>query len=139
MTQQEELAGIISGRSDEEINKAIEEQGVDNVLTTVFDGMKNAFLPNVAGEQSAVIQYDINAPGGTRSWQVKVAGGKCETTQGTSDTAAVTLAIALPDFLRLLSGELDGMTAFMSGKLLLTGDMMLATMMQSWFQRPGQA
>lgn len=30
------------------------------------------------------------------------------------------------------------MTAFMSGKLMVAGDMMLATMMQSWFQRPGQ-
>jgi putative sterol carrier protein len=135
MTQQNELAAIVSGHSDEEINKAMEEQGVDAVLTQVFDGMKNSFLPDAAAGQSTVIQYDVNAPGGVRSWQVKVAAGTCETTQGTPDTAAVTLAIALPDFLRLLSGELDGMTAFMSGKLMLTGDMMLATMMQSWFQR----
>lgn len=45
MTQQNELAAIVSGHNDEEINKAIEEQGVDSVLTQVFDGMKNAFLP----------------------------------------------------------------------------------------------
>jgi len=139
MTQQADLAALVSGRSDEEINKGIEEQGVDTVLTQIFEGMKAAFLPAAAAGQSAVIQYDVAAPSGIRSWQVKVADGKCDVASSTAEAASITLGIGLPNFLRLLSGELDGMTAFMSGQLTVTGDVMLATMMQSWFQRPEQA
>lgn len=139
MTQQADLTALVSGRSDEEINKGIEEQGVDTVLTQIFEAMKVAFLPAVAAGQSAVIQYDVAAPSGIRSWQVKVADGKCEVAAATSEAATITLGIGLPNFLRLLSGELDGMTAFMSGQLTVTGDVMLATMMQSWFQRPEPA
>jgi putative sterol carrier protein len=47
----------------------------------------------------------------------------------------VTLALAFPDFLRLVSNKLDGMQAFFSGKLKLTGDMMFAQTMQGWFKR----
>jgi putative sterol carrier protein len=31
------------------------------------------------------------------------------------------------------AGQLDGMQAFMTGKLKLTGDMMFAQSMQAWF------
>ena len=41
--------------------------------------------------------------------------------------------MALPDFLRFLTGQLDGMQAFMTGKLKLSGDMMFAQSMQAWF------
>ena len=50
----------------------------------------------------------------------------------------MTLGLSLPDFLRLILGSLDGMQAFMSGKLKIGGDVMLAQVMQSWFDRPGK-
>ena len=37
------------------------------------------------------------------------------------------------DFVALMKGELNGMTAFMTGKLQLDGDMMLAQRMPSMF------
>ena len=49
----------------------------------------------------------------------------------------MTFALPLPDFLRLILGQLDGMQAFMGGKLKLSGEIMLAQAMQSWFDRPG--
>ncbi len=135
MTQQQDLAAAITGKSDEEISAVIEEQGTDTVLAQIFEGMKAAFLPNVAAGQSAVIQWDVGTKGGTRSWQLNVAGGKCDVAEGSPDTASVTMVIGLPDFLRLLTREVDGMTAFMTGKLVVNGDVMLATMMQSWFDQ----
>ena len=47
----------------------------------------------------------------------------------------MTLGQSLPDFLRFIAGELDGMQAFMSGKLRLSGDLMFAQNMQRWFNR----
>jgi len=46
----------------------------------------------------------------------------------------VTLALALADFLRFIAGQLDGMQGFMGGKLKLTGDIMFAQSMRSWFK-----
>jgi putative sterol carrier protein len=65
-----------------------------------------------------------------------VDGGACTITKGASDPARVTLQLSLPDFLRLVSGKLDGMQAFFAGKLKLAGDMMVAQTMQGWFKRP---
>lgn len=43
---------------------------------------------------------------------------------------------ALPDFLRLVSGEAGGVDAFMAGKVKLKGDVMLAQRMLEWFDIP---
>ncbi len=133
--QAQDLASMVEGRSDQEINSAIEKEGTDKVLAEIFNGMAAAFVPEAAAGQSAIVQYDIGTAAGSKSYQLKVADGKCVVKQGAGEPARVTLALALPDFLRLIAGKLDGMQAFMTGKLRLSGDMMFAQTMQSWFRR----
>lgn len=130
----EELAALIDGKSDEEINQGLKETGSEPALDKVFQGMVEAFLPEKASGQSAVIQYDVNAPDGSFSYQLKVADGKCEYVKGSPESARVTLTLNAPDFLRLVTGKLNGQTAFFQGKLKLAGDMMFAQTMQSWFK-----
>jgi putative sterol carrier protein len=130
----EELKALIEGKSDDDINNALKEGGVDAALDKVFEGMVEAFLPAKAGGQSAVIQYDVNTPDGKKSYQLKVADGKAQCLKGSPESARVTLALAAPDFLRLVTGKLNGQTAFFQGKLKLSGDMMFAQTMQSWFK-----
>ena len=133
--RRQELAATLEGRSDEEITQGVLAQGTDTVLQQIFAGMCEAFLPDKAGSQSAVIQYDINVGGTVHSYQLKIAGGKCELVKGAAGPARVTLALLAPDFLRLVTGKLNGMQAFMTGKLKLTGDMMFAQVMQGWFEQ----
>ncbi len=128
--RRQELAATLEGRSDEEITQGVVAQGADTVLGQIFAGMVEAFLPQKAGSQSAVIQYDINVGGTVHSYQLKIAGGKCELVKGAAGPARVTLTLQAPDFLRLVTGTLNGMQAFMTGKLKLTGDMMFAQVMQ---------
>ncbi|HEX7672475.1 MAG TPA: SCP2 sterol-binding domain-containing protein [Polyangiaceae bacterium] len=130
----EELRALIEGRSDEEINAGLKASGVEKSLDAVFDGMVKAFIPEKAAGQSAVIQYDVNGPDGKLSYQFKVLDGKCVVSKGAPDSARVTLTLAAPDFLRLVTGKLNGQTAFFQGKLKLSGDMMFAQTMQSWFK-----
>jgi putative sterol carrier protein len=131
----EQLAELVEGRSDEEINEFVSAAGVDTVLDQIFDGMKEAFLPEKTAGQSALVQWDIAAPDGTRSYQFKVDDGACSVAQGAGDSPRVTLGLNLADFVRFVSGSLDGMQAFMSGKLKLTGDMFFAQTMQTWFSQ----
>jgi putative sterol carrier protein len=127
------LAALIDGRSDDEITKGAQEGGLDTVLGQIFDGMAAAFKPAAAGNQSAVIQYDVTAPDGTHSYQLKIANGVCAAAKGATGPARITLTLALPNFLRMVAGKLNGQEAFMTGKLKLAGDMGLAMVMQSWF------
>jgi putative sterol carrier protein len=130
----EELRALIEGRSDDEINAGLKASGVEKALDDVFEGMVQAFIPEKAAGQSAVIQYDVNAPDGKQSYQLKVADGKCKVLKGSPESARVTLTLSAPDFLRLVTGKLNGQTAFFQGKLKLSGDMMFAQTMQSWFK-----
>ena len=129
----EELAAMIEGKSDDEINAGVAEMGTEKVLGQIFEYMAGRFQPERASGQSAVIGWDIASPDGTHSYQLKVADGTCTAAQGNAESARVTLGMALPDFLRFLTGKLDGMQAFMAGKLKLSGDMMFAQTMQTWF------
>ena len=131
----EELAAMIEGKSDDEINAGVAEMGTEKVLGQIFEYMAGRSQPERAGGQSAVIGWDITSPDGTHSYQLKVADGACTPTQGNAEPARVTLGMALPDFLRFLTGQLDGMQAFMTGKLKLSGDMMFAQSMQAWFSQ----
>ena len=128
-----ELAALIEGRSDEEITRGVEERGVESVLDGVFQGMADAFLPDKAAGQSAIVQYDVTVAGQPHTYQLKIGGGRCEIVKGRADTPRVTLTLALPDFLRVVAGKLPPVQAFMTGKLKLQGDMMIATAMQGWF------
>jgi putative sterol carrier protein len=129
-----DLGAAVDGKSDDEINKAMEGK-YEPTCKQVFDGMAKRFLPERAGSESAIIQYDVTAPDGVHTFQLKVAGGKCEIAKGVAGPPRVTLALSFPDFLRLVSGKLNGMQAFFAGKLKLTGDMMFAQTMQGWFNQ----
>lgn len=130
---QEQLAELLEGRSDDEINEFVGALGVDTVLGQIFSVMAERFQPDKAAGQSAVIQWDISTPDATHSYAVTVKDGACTVAPGAGESPRVTLGLALPDFLRFIAGKLDGMQAFMSGKLKLSGDMMFAQQMQQWF------
>ena len=129
----DELAAMIEGKSDDEINAGVAERGTEKVLGQILAYMATRFVPERAGGQSAVIGWDVTSPEGTHQYQLKVADGTCTAVSGSAEPARVTLGMALPDFLRFLTGKIDGMQAFMTGKLKLSGDMMFAQSMQSWF------
>jgi putative sterol carrier protein len=130
---QDQLGELVDGRSDEEINSTIEAAGVDAVLDQIFAAMQERFQPDKAAGQSAVIGWDIAAPDGARTYQVKVENGTCTVEKGGTEAARVTLGLSLADFMRFIGGKLDGMQAFMGGKLKLQGDMMFAQTLQTWF------
>ena len=127
------LGAMVEGKSDEEITTAVEALGVDDVLTQIFGGFKDRFQADKAAGQSAVIQWDVGTADGTKSTQIVVKDGAIDVVPGGTEAARVTLTLALPDFIKFIAGKLDGMQAFMTGKLKLGGDMMFAQTMQSWF------
>ena len=60
---------------------------------------------------------------------MKVAPSKNELT----DSAKATMTITQDNFVALATGKMDGMKAFMTGKLKVKGDMSLVMKMQKYF------
>jgi len=98
--------------------------------------MKEAFDPSKAAGQSAIIQYDLETPQGVVNYQLNVDNGTCTVEKSSDGEPRITLAMSMPNFVRLMAGELDGMTAFTSGQLKISGDMMFSQTMTSWFTQP---
>lgn len=131
-----ELAQTIKGLSDEELAAQMKGLGgPDAVIKPIFEGMEAAFDPSRAQGVTATLQYDITTDEGLKQWTVKIADGKCETSEGPAEDPRLTLEVGLVDFVRLIFGQAEGPQLFMSGKLRLKGDMMFAMQMQAFFKR----
>ena len=90
--------------------------------------LPSAFQPDVAGDTECTVQFNISTP-----MHVVIRGGACETREGAAAAADVAITMEDDDLVALMRGELNGMTAFMTGKLQLEGDLMLAQRMFGFF------
>jgi putative sterol carrier protein len=132
------VAVVDSHPGNDELVSAIQSSpgGIDGFLDQVFEGMKSSFDPQKAGGQQATVQYELTAPDGTRSYVMRIADGRCEVERGMAESPRVSIKMGVGDFLRLIAGKLNGMQAFMTGKLKVSGDLFFAQTFQSWFVRP---
>ena len=136
ITTMEELGKALDGKTDEQINKDLEGEYAQNVRVAVHCHGRPLPPRRKPAPLPAVIQYDVarRRTACTRS-SSKWHEGKCTVVKGSGGPARVTLSLSLPDFLRLVANKLDGMQAFLGGKLKLAGDMMFAQTAQGWFKR----
>ncbi len=99
----------------------------------IFDAMPGAFNAGAAAGLNAVFQFNLEGANGG-DWNVEIKDGACNVAQGVNASPTVTLKMADSDYVAMTNGELDGMTAFMSGKLKASGDIMLAQRLATLFQ-----
>lgn len=126
------LTEAVKGKSDEEIMEFVATMGgTEAVLDLTFEGMKAALDP--AKAQDCVVGYELTDGGTTHAYTVTVKDKEASYQKAPPTDARVTLGLSVPDYLRLISGELDGMQAFMQGKLKLSGDMMFAQQIPQMF------
>jgi putative sterol carrier protein len=64
---------------------------------------------------------------------IVIKDGTCATRNGASGSPDVSITMEDEDLISLMEGELNGMTAFMTGKLQLEGDLGLAQRMFGFF------
>ncbi|MDQ1239312.1 MAG: hypothetical protein QG577_1498 [Thermodesulfobacteriota bacterium] len=101
-------------------------------VSEVFEKMPTVFNAAAAGGLDAVFQFNITgAEAG--DYYVAIKDNACKVDKGVHPTPSVSLSLAGEDWLAICNGKLDGMTAFMSGKLKATGNIMLAQRIKSLF------
>ena len=99
----------------------------------LMDRMPKAFLPEKAKGVEAVIQYHLTGEEGG-DWIITIKDGKCTVEEGVTENPTLTLEADAQDYKDVILGKLDGMTAFMQGKLRLKGNLNLAMKLTGFFR-----
>jgi putative sterol carrier protein len=102
-------------------------------ISDLMSKMPGAFLPEKAVGLDAVIQFKFTgAEGG--DWYATIKDGLCVVAHGDAPAPKMTLTADSADYIKIFTGELDGMQAFMQGKLKLGGDLNLAMKLMQMFK-----
>jgi putative sterol carrier protein len=102
----------------------------------IVEHLPNYLIPEKAGTTKATIVFDLSGENAGK-WWVKIHEGKAESGKGEPpETPNLTLQADSGDWVKIMTGAMDGTSAFMQGKLKIKGDMGLAIKMQTMFKRP---
>ncbi|NOZ50522.1 MAG: SCP2 sterol-binding domain-containing protein [Chloroflexi bacterium] len=105
---------------------------LDVKIRRMMADMPAAFNPTKAQGVNAVIQYNLTGDGGSQ-WQSRIADGTCTVEEGEAEDPTLTIIMDASDYADMMAGRLDGMQAFMTGKIKVTGDIMLASRLMTFF------
>ena len=94
-------------------------------------------MPGVLNRDAAagldvVIQYNIEGDEGG-DWYVVIKDQACTVFEGVHASPTLSLRMTDKNWIAMCKGELNGISAFMSGKLKVKGDLMLAQSLPELF------
>lgn len=99
-------------------------------VAQVFDKLEHNFNADAAQGMDLVFQFDIEDD---ETYHLIIKDGTCTKAEGPHPDPSVTLIMNSETLKGIVSGETDGMQAFMAGQLRAEGDMMLATKLGELF------
>jgi NAD(P)-dependent dehydrogenase (short-subunit alcohol dehydrogenase family)/acyl dehydratase/putative sterol carrier protein len=109
------------------------ESGGGLTVQEIFERIPEAFQSDQAAGVDVVFQFEISGGEGG-SWHVVVKDGGCEVKEGSHGSPTTTIRMGDEDFVKLISGELNAMSAFTSGKLKIEGDVMKSQLIEKLFK-----
>ena len=94
-----------------------------------FEGLESRVDESKTAGMTNSYLFDIEGAG---QWKVDVADGTVSVTEGAAD-ADVTISADDENFMKIVRGEQNPTTAYMTGKLKVKGDMGAAMKLQKLF------
>ncbi|MFF9478770.1 SCP2 sterol-binding domain-containing protein [Streptomyces sp. NPDC014733] len=132
-----EFAGIVKGLSSRQITEIATGELRTRVLGEIFGRMGEQFRPAAAGELRALIRWRITGES-EAVYETVIADGRCTVTEGRSAAdARLTLVMGDAAFLKLVSGNGNPVTMFLTRKIAAGGDLTLAAGLHRYFDIPG--
>lgn len=102
----------------------------------IMDRIPEAFQASKAQDLTATFQWEISGPTGGQ-WYVEIKDAQCQVYSGSTAEPNITISVKDEDFVKVITGKMDGTMAFMTGKLKIKGNMGLAMRLSGLFQLPG--
>ena len=101
-------------------------------VAAIFEKMPDVFQPDAAKGVDVIFQYIISGPGGG-DWYSVISKEKCMVDQGKHDNPTTTIKMSDDDFLAMMGGKLNPMTAYTGGKLKIEGDIIKSQLIDKLF------
>lgn len=98
--------------------------------STTLEKLQDRFDAQAAEGMDDVFQFHFSDAG---SHYLVVKDGSLAIEEGEHEDPSVTLSLSTDTLKGVMNGQINGMTAFMTGKLKATGNVMLATKLTSLF------
>ncbi len=94
--------------------------------------MPDVFDAEKAGDMNAVVQFDFSSDN-NGLWYVTVADGGCTVTEGEAADPTSKIIMHGDDYVKMVRGELNAVTAFMMGQIKVEGDLSTVMKFQTLF------
>lgn len=101
-------------------------------LEKIVQKLPAKFNPEQARGLNAVYQFNLND---ADDFYLTISETTCTSSYGNHKDPDITLIMNETTLIRVISGEQDGMSAFMKGQLRAEGNVMLATRLGKLFKR----
>lgn len=105
---------------------------MSDAVRAFFDSLPTRIDPARVASIDTVFAFDIAGAG---AWTVRLAGGSPRVEEGVAADASCTIVAKAAHFEEIVDGRRNAMTAFMTGKLKVKGDMAAATQLKEIFGR----
>jgi alkanesulfonate monooxygenase SsuD/methylene tetrahydromethanopterin reductase-like flavin-dependent oxidoreductase (luciferase family) len=101
---------------------------------TLFAVMASSLDAGRAAGFEGCIVYDLGMTDGTRrSWTIEVRGGRATARRGGAADPALTVAVPLADFVRVITDAQDSYLMILDGRMTMDGDLALANRLSEMF------
>ena len=121
-----------------EVSRRIRENLGDRPMPAtvqeIVEAMPSLFNPDAAAGLDAVFQFDISGDQAGQ-WHVIVKDQACRILEGSHASPNGTFSMASNDFMDMMTGKVSGQAAFFSGRLRVSGDLMMAQRLENLFTR----
>lgn len=101
-------------------------------LAELFAAMPERFNAEAAGDMNATVVFDLTGES-SGTWHVKVADGEVTVHEGSIADPTSTIMMDGEDYKAMVTGELNPVTAFMTGKVKVEGDLNTVMQFQTLF------
>ena len=137
----QQFAQLTAAATDDQLSELIHGPLRKQVLDQIFGRMAEHVEPSQIDGLETVVHFKIldrpdDQGGGYDHYEVIFAGGACRASDSPESDAKVTIKTDGVHFLKLAAGRASGPVLFMTGKLKLDGDVMLASRLTSFFRIP---
>jgi putative sterol carrier protein len=102
------------------------------VPADIFAKIPENFNADKAAGVDMILVFSLSGDNGG-NWTINIADGAVDVTEGVADNPNATINMDGDDYVKMMSGELNPMMAFMSGKVKVDGDLNSVMKMQSIF------
>jgi putative sterol carrier protein len=134
-----EFARSVATTPDEQLAEGMRSELRGQILDEIFRRMEEHFDSSKARGLDAVLHWKITGRSDDSAdhYEAVIRNGACRVTAQPSESPRVTFTIGGVEFLKLVTGNVDGPKLFMTGGLKIEGDLMFAAQVAGLFKIPG--